>query len=186
MDDPILIRNYCESGDRESAALLFERYEKGLYNFIWQMLRHDQDTEDATQETVGKALAALPRYRPEHSFKSWLFKIGHNEAVNIIRKRRRVLVHEAPEELAPDPGAMGTPSPEPAAWLDQTERAHALQEAIGRLPPPERQVVILRMQEEVPFKEIALIVGAPLGTVLARMHNAKKRLRTILEPVLSS
>lgn len=188
MDDQTLIRNYCQRQDSESAALLFGRYEHGLYNFIWQMLRHDQDTEDAHQETLRKALGALARYRPECQFKSWLYRIGHHESVNVIRKRRRVVLHETPEELSSvENGLAMAKSPElPSAQIDRKERARALQEAIAQLPQAEREIVILRLHEEMPFKEIAAILDAPLGTVLARMHHAKKHLRSLLQPVLVS
>lgn len=99
VDDSTLIRNYCESGDQESAALLFERYEQGLYHFIWHMLRHSQDAEDATQETIRKAFSALHQYRPDYQFKSWLYRIGHNEAVNVIRQRKRTMAFSTPETL---------------------------------------------------------------------------------------
>lgn len=77
------------------------------------------------------------------------------------------------------------PTPEPSSRIDAKERAQALHEAIGKLPELEREVVILRLHEEIPFREIARIIDAPLGTVLARMHHAKQRLRTLLEPILT-
>ncbi len=183
MDDRNLIRRYCENGDPRAAAQLFERYEDGLYNFIWQMLRHQQDAEDATQEAIRKALAALPRYEPRFAFKTWLYRIGRNEAINVIRKRKRLVVHESPEELA-DADESLTDSGDPQAKLDALERRDALRAAIAQLPDVEREVLILRFQDEVPFKEIAKITAAPLGTVLARMHNAKKRLKRILQPAV--
>ena len=147
------------------------------------MLRHQQDTEDATQETIGKALEALPRYRHENHFKSWLFRIGHHEAINIIRRRQKLVIHEDPQSLIePDPDRI----PTPCAAVEAAERSQALQAALEKLPEHEREVVFLRLYEEIPFKEIARITEAPLGTVLGRMLQAKKRLRFLLEPDLAS
>jgi RNA polymerase sigma-70 factor (ECF subfamily) len=71
----------------------------------------------------------------------------------------------------------------PREVLIQREREDELHEAIAALPQPERAVVLLRLQEELSFKEIAQVVNAPLGTVLARMHKAKKRLRAQLNAI---
>ena len=98
MDDSFLIRKYCNESDGDAAIELLKQYERPLYQYIWQMLQQQQDCEDVMQETFRKALRALPDYREENHFKSWLFRIGRNEAVDIIRRRRRSLVAEAPEE----------------------------------------------------------------------------------------
>ena len=177
MDDSSLIDRFCRAGDLRAASELFGRYERELYNYLWQMLRNTHDSEDVLQETFVRALRALPRYREENHFKSWLFRIGHNEGLNVIRRRKRA---NALPESAPEPASEDSA----AAPVEAAERASALHEAIAELPDVERQVVVMRLQSEMPFREIAEVVGAPLGTVLARMHNAKRRLKTILEPTL--
>ena len=184
MDDSLLIRKFCSDGDGEAAAELLGKYERALYQFIWQMLHHSQDCEDAMQETFSKALRALPRYREEDYFKSWLFRIGRNEAINIIRRRRRTVVAESPEEhLEADP--LIDRRPAVSEVMEQRERLRALDHAIARLPDVEREVLAMRLQGDLPFKEIAKIIGAPIGTVLSRMHSARKRLKPLLEPELN-
>jgi RNA polymerase sigma-70 factor (ECF subfamily) len=174
VEDSTLIERFCRGGDLRAAGELLGRYERELYNYLWQMLRHTQDSEDALQETFAKALRALPRYREENHFKSWLFRIGHNEGLNVIRRRKRAgALPEAELELETASAA--------DAQVEVAERASALHEAIGALPDAERQVVVMRLQSEMPFREIAEVVGAPLGTVLARMHAAKRRLKEMLE-----
>ena len=136
------------------------------------------------QETFSKALLALPRYREENHFKSWLFRIGRNEAIEIIRRRRRTVVAEAPEEcLGTDPLI----DCQPAAMevMVQKERLQSLDRAIAQLPDAEREVLALRLQGDLPFKEIAEVSNIPIGTVLARMHRAKKRLKPLLESELN-
>ena len=179
VDDMTLINNYCAHGDVSAAATLLGRYERGLYNFLWQTVRHHQDAEDAKQETICKALGALPQFRQQCQFKTWLYRIGHNEAINIVRRRKRLEIHESPErclDASPETAINATPSDQ----LLQSERVAALQDAIAKLPIQERQVVLLRMQEEMPFKEIARVINAPLGTVLGRMRNARQRLNSLL------
>lgn len=179
LDDMTLINKYCVHGDVSAAAELLRRYERGLYNFLWQTVRHHQDAEDAKQETICKALGALPQFRQQCRFKTWLYRIGHNEAINIVRRRKRLEIHESPERCLDAPSETDM-NATPSEQLVQNERVSALQDAIAKLPVQERQVVLLRMQEEMPFKEIARVIDAPLGTVLGRMRNARQRLNTLL------
>ena len=131
------------------------------------------------QETFRKALSSLSDYREENYFKSWLFRIGRNEAINIIRRRRRTIVAEAPEEYLG--GVQDIESLSGARELiEERESVQALMRAIALLPEKEKEVVAMRTQGELPFKEIAKIIGAPIGTVLARMHAAKKKLKSLL------
>ncbi|MDA7617676.1 sigma-70 family RNA polymerase sigma factor [Verrucomicrobia bacterium] len=175
MKADILIQRYLSHGDSGAARDLFRNYEEGLYGYLWQMLKHQQDCEDALQDTFRKALEALPTYREESHFKSWLFRIGHNTGIEIIRRRKRIV--EMPEALE---AHLDAPSSGPREFLIQREREEELQDAIAALPQSERAVVLLRLQEELSFKEIAQVLDAPIGTVLARMHKAKKRLRAQL------
>ena len=185
MKDSDLIQKFCREGDAKAAEELLGRHERALYNYLWHMLRHTQDCEDVIQVTFAKVLNALSRYREENHFRSWLFRIGHNEAVNVIRHRKRFVPDAAPE-IHPEAQPAASVRPEdPSRQLNRAERIRALNEAIANLPEAEREVVILRLQEDIAFKEIARITEAPVGTVLARMHNAKKRLKTILEPTLA-
>ena len=183
MDDSFLIRKYCNEGDGDAAIELLKQYERPLYQYIWQMLQQQQDCEDVMQETFRKALRALPDYREENHFKSWLFRIGRNEAVDIIRRRRRTIVAEAPEEYLG--GVQDIVSlPGARELIEERESVQALMRAIALLPEKEKEVVAMRTQGELSFKEIAEIVGAPIGTVLARMHAAKKRLKSLLNTEL--
>lgn len=183
MDDSFFIRKYCNEGDGDAAIELLKRYERPLYQFIWQMLQQQQDCEDVMQETFRKALRALPDYREENHFKSWLFRIGRNEAIDIIRRRRRTIVAEAPEEYLG--GVEDIVSlPGPRELIEEKESVQALMRAIALLPEKEKEVVAMRTQGELSFKEIAKIVGAPIGTVLARMHAAKKKLKSLLNTEL--
>jgi len=180
VNEPTLIHKFCHRGDTAAAQELLQPYERPLFNYLWQMLKHTQDTEDALQDTLGKALQALPRYREENHFKSWLFRIGHNVALDTIRQRKRMTPSAEVEELSTEKNTR-----DGSRALEQKERHEALAKAIQNLPDPEREVVTLRLQADLPFKEIATITGAPLGTVLARMHYAKQHLKSALTPTLA-
>lgn len=174
MNEYELIKRYLKNGDVEAARELFAPYETKLFRYLWQMLKNEQDSEDALQETMRKALEALPRYREENHFKSWLYRIGHNTALDQIRKRKKVVAFA-------DGAESETPSldtfPNPDEALVTKERHAELHQAVASLSDAEREVVNLRFQADLSFKEIAEITEAPLGTVLARMSRAKQHLK---------
>jgi len=185
------IQSFRQQGDLEAARRLLARHEAALFGYLMRMLRQREDAEDVLQDTFRKALAALPNFQGGKYFKSWLFRIGHNEAVNCLRKRNRRVAHfAAATEPNPDLSILGPrprqPSLDGFEHLQRKERFQALHQAITCLPEAEREVVLLRLEAELPFREIAELTNAPLGTVLTRMHNAKQRLgaslRTLKEP----
>jgi RNA polymerase sigma factor (sigma-70 family) len=140
VDDSFLIRKYCNKGDGDAAIELLKRYERPLYQYIWQMLQQ-QDCEDVMQETFRKALRALPNYREESHFKSWLFRLGRNEAVDIIRRRRRTIVAEAPEEYLR--GVQNIVSlPGPCELIEERESIQAFMRAIASLPEKEKEAEV--------------------------------------------
>ena len=93
----ILIQRYLSQGDVSAVRDLLRNYEEGLYGYLWHMLKHQQDCEDALQDTFKKALEGLPTYREESHFKSLLFRIGLNTGIVFIRRRKRIA--ELPETL---------------------------------------------------------------------------------------
>ena len=122
-DDDQLVCDYLKTGETGAIRELFSAYEDRLFRYLWQMLRHQQDCEDTLQETFRKALKALPGYRHENHFKSWLFRIGHNCALDVIRKRKRVIgMEEGQEDSLPD-GSEG-----PLEALAQSEKIKEVQQ----------------------------------------------------------
>lgn len=136
------------------------------------MLKNRQDSEGALQDTYCKAITALPGYREENHFKSWIYRIAHNTAVDRLRKRSKLV---AIDVVAGEDLAESHPR-NPNETLLQKERYRELQKAIDCLPVAEKQVVLLRLQSDLSFKEIAGLMDEPIGTVLSRMSRAKKQL----------
>lgn len=171
------IRAFRLTGDRDAAHRIFLRYEARLLGYIHRIMQHPQDAEDVLQRTFQKAFSALPTFEGEKYFKSWLFRIAHNESINAAEYRQRRSTGRDPEapECLPSDLSNGFIA------LDQKERSSELHRAILDLPEREREVVLLRLEANLPFREIAEIADAPLGTVLARMHSAKRRLKEALQ-----
>ncbi|MEM8955255.1 MAG: RNA polymerase sigma factor [Verrucomicrobiota bacterium] len=182
MDEAELIQRFQNDRDLSAAEALLTGYENRLYQYLYRVLGHRQDAEDALSETFGKALRGLEKYEERCQFKSWIFRIAHHEAINVIRRRERVVVQEEPAKILEESGAGGGVGGE-ARFLERLmtkERLEQLRRAIPRLPVAEREVLLLRMKSELSFKEIAEVTDSPLNTVLGRMHNAKKRLRELI------
>jgi len=178
VDEARLIKNLRDDNDRDSARALLQSYEQPLFHYIYRMLGHHQDAEDALSETFTKVLRGLlsERYQEQQQFKAWIYRIARNEAINIIRRRERTTVQEDPAEHVPDP----SPASAVAEAVMNVELKKLLWDAIATLPTGEREVLVLRLKSDLSFREIAEITGSALNTVLGRMHNAKKRLRNFM------
>ncbi|MEW6279524.1 MAG: sigma-70 family RNA polymerase sigma factor [Candidatus Eremiobacterota bacterium] len=167
-EDDRLVRAHLQ-GDRRAFEQLYQRHGRGIYAYL--RLEAASAAEDLLQETFARLLRVLPSYRPEGRFAAYLYRIARNLVMDWHRRGRRQLPwDQAGAERLRDPA-----SPPDRLAADR-EEAHRLLRA---LPPEQREVVVLREFLELPFADIARLTGAPLGTVLARMHRALDRLRRI-------
>ncbi|MEM7012249.1 MAG: sigma-70 family RNA polymerase sigma factor [Verrucomicrobiota bacterium] len=153
-----------------------EEHRDRLTAYFRRMLGDHHEAEDATQEAILKALKARSRYLESGRLTAWLFSIARNHALNLLKARR---FSQLPEGDAPE---LVDPAPSALERLSNREGIEALWSAVRVLPIREREVVEMRLVEEITFSEIASRTGAPLNTVLGRMHSAKSRLRRRLAP----
>ncbi len=172
----------AQRGDREAMHAILKPWNDAVFGYMLNALRHRADAEDAAQETFIRMVKGLPRYEHRGQFRAWVFTIARNQAALTAGRRRRV----ADRETGLEPEVLhALPGPEETDALEQAERAAEIRRAVSTLPPAEREVIELRLDEDLKFHEIATRTGAPLNTVLGRMHNAVRRLRTLLEPLKS-
>lgn len=177
--DAELVRQ-ARRGDDNALEMLLRRYQDPLYGYLLRMLKNRQDAEETVQAAFLIAIRSLSRYREQGRFKAWLFRIAHREALRVLRrtKRRREIFEQGADSTV-DEGIDPQPQPDEAA--EAGEKRQRLETALGTLPAVEREVVLLRMKEDLTFKEIAKLTGCPLGTALGRMRNALRRLREMME-----
>ena len=170
----------AKAGDQEALQALFRRYQNRIFSYLFRMLGRKEEAEDAAQETFINAFRTVKRYKEEGRFHSWLFTIAHREGLRMLRKRKRapLSVSQFEDQRCLD---LPDPAPLPSQRVMEKQELEHLEYALRKLSDSEREVVILRLVDDVPFKEVAEITGAPLNTVLGRMHNATKKLRKILE-----
>lgn len=166
------IQHYLHTGDPAVAEGIFAPHQQPLFNYLRGFLPRHHDAEDALQETLYRALRALPTYRESNQFRAWLYRIAHNVALSLLRRDQRRQTDLDPDLDLKNQSLESSPS-------DRDDLAH-LERAITALPDTEREVLILRIRSDLSFREIAELTSAPLNTVLGRMHKARHRLKEAL------
>src|SRR5918995_357418 len=165
--DPELIA-LARRGSAEAAATLFDRYWPTAWSAAYAVTADRTLADDAAQDAIQRAFAALRRFDETRPFGPWLKRIAVNRAIDLLRRERR---REA-EEL--HPWALGEhPEEELELW--------AVADAVAQLSEARRLVVVLHYWLELPLEEIAGVLGLPVGTVASRLARAKDELRTVLE-----
>jgi RNA polymerase sigma-70 factor, ECF subfamily len=161
------------------------QYLDVLYAHALRLTRSPTDAEDLVQDTFVRALRFFDRFERGSNLKAWLLRIQFNGFVN--RYRRNVKEHQANEALTAEPAGEATMGREALrALLDPQATALApvvakeIEAALAKLPEEHRAVVILADVEELSYKEIAEVIGCPIGTVMSRLHRARKALQELL------
>ena len=184
-DDQALIGR-CRDGDVAAFEPLVEKYRERVWRLAFNVLRDREDAWDVAQEAFIRAWQALPSFRGQSAFYTWLFRIVMNAAADRVRQRaargRAFGTERVPEtdweRVMVDPGV----APDELARRAE-ERARLLR-ALDALPAHHRTIIMLSDLEGLSYREIAEVLGIPMGTVMSRLHNARKRLRRVLGPIL--
>jgi RNA polymerase sigma-70 factor (ECF subfamily) len=151
-----------------------------LYNHARWLTRDEAEAEDLVQETFTKALRAFDSFQPDTNFKAWIFRILRNTFLTSrtsIAAAHTVFLEDHPAALD---AATADLSPEDV--LIHLDNRAVLQTALEQLQPPLREVLLLCDVEEIKYKEIAVILDVPIGTVMSRISRARHTLRQLLHP----
>ena len=166
----------CRSGDSSAFDELVSRYQLRLFRFAFRMLQDRSEAEDAVQETFVRTYRALPGYRPDGFFSSWIYRIVLNECRRRLRSKRPTAGLELAE---------ATPSniPGPQAVVMTGERNRQLRQAVDDLPEHYRMVMVLFYFEEMSVDQISRTLGASVSAVKVRLHRGRERLATRLDGI---
>lgn len=165
----------ARAGDRRAFEVIVRRYQKPLYYLVLRYVRREADAADVCQRAFVRAFKSLRSLKKAGSLRSWLYRIAINLSLNHIRDRR----DDAPLDLDALPAPLAE-SPVGTDRLIAGEQRRALASAIAELPPRQRAVLELRIYDELPFREVAEIVGSTENAAKVNYHHAVKRLRSIL------
>jgi RNA polymerase sigma-70 factor (ECF subfamily) len=160
-------------GDHDAFAELVNHYQRAVYGLTLRMLGDAAEAEDAAQETFLRAYRHLEKYDAARPFRTWLLSIASHYCIDLIRKRRISLL-SLDEFLPPHWLFSGEDSVEDAAI--SSERRDYLQTMLERLRPDERAIIILRYWHDMPYEEIADILGTNRGVVKSRLFRARQAL----------
>ncbi len=185
--DKELVRR-VKKGDKQAFDLLFSRYQHKILNLVSRYLRDQQDVEDVTQEAFIKAFRALPRFRGESAFYTWLYRIAINTAKNhlVARSRRPPGVDvDIDDAEFMDGTDVLRESESPEAVLSRDELLIVINATLSELPDDLRSAVTLREFDGLSYEQIAEIMDCPVGTVRSRIFRAREAIDQRIEPLLS-
>lgn len=171
-------------GDPEAYRVLVERYERRIYHVVYGMVRSSEDAHDLAQDAFIKAFQNLHRFRLESKFYTWLCRIAMNVTIDHLRKQKHRRHSEFDDSRGGGSGGqvvrLHSAPDDPAANVAQSRMFKTIMDAVDTLPDDQKQVLVLRELEEMPYKEIAEILGIPEGTVMSRLYYARRRLQELL------
>lgn len=174
-----VLMDEVRAGSPTAFESLYDRHHRSVFTFLLRSLGERQKAEDLLQETFLRVFAHREGWRPTAAFRTWLFTIARNLVIDQLRRRiggPEPDTDEALETLA-DPGAT------PLQRAEAGELGERLQAAVLRLPPSQREVLLLSRFSGLSHEEIAEITGASAGAVRVTLHRALRRLVDLLGPL---
>ncbi len=176
----------ARAGDEKAYEKLLNRYNHGIYNMIYQMVKNRDETEDLVQETFIKAFNSLDSYNEQYAFSTWLYKIAFNNCIDSLRKRKlKTMSIDTPVRLNESEVQMEIKddSESPEQNYIYNEKKKQIQDCIQSLPEKYRKTILLRHRDEKSYEEISTILNIPLGTVKARIFRAREMLKKKLKEI---
>jgi RNA polymerase sigma-70 factor, ECF subfamily len=165
-------------GDAESFNQLILRWERPIYALAYRTIGREEDARDVCQETFLRAFRALPAFRGQAMFSSWLYRIALNLCRDWMRRERRAPMIQAPDGVdLMDLAASVEPSESIEDLVARKDLAKLVERAMARLPEEQRTAIVLKEYHGLTFQEIADLVGCPLSTVKTRVYQGLTVLR---------
>jgi len=169
-------------GEQKAFTELLNRYQDSIYFLLLKKVGNENDAEDITMETFGKAFNNLSQYTPTYAFSTWLFRIATNNCIDFIRKKKtRLQSYDSGVDFHdPDVMEFASSIPNPEDLVIKEQNAKELNELIKTLKPRYAKLIELRYYKELSYEEIAEEMQLPLGTVKAQLFRAKELLTPLL------
>jgi len=189
-EDLELVRRY-QNGDEAAFETLMKRYNRKVYAVALSMVKNPEDAMDISQETFIKVHRYIGKFQGASSFYTWLYRITVNLCIDHIRKRGKQAKVDFDERFVPDEESSGggdlapnVDAADPIRELGRREMAGKIQKAIDDLPPYHKAVIVMREIEGMSYSEMSKALRVSKGTVMSRLHHARKKLQVSLEHYL--
>jgi RNA polymerase sigma factor RpoE len=180
----------AQRGDKRAFELLVEKYQRKLARLLSRFIRDPAEVEDVTQEAFIKAYRALPAFRGDSAFYTWLYRIGINTAKNYLmamgRRAPTSTEVEAEEAEGFEEGEQLRDINTPESLLLSNEIAETVNSTIEQLPEELRTAIQLREIEGMSYEDIAQVMNCPIGTVRSRIFRAREAIAERLRPLLDT
>lgn len=176
MEDVELVK-LCQKGDTVAFERLFQMYRDRVYGVAYKMVNNQEDALDLTQEIFLKVYQKIDKFNFKSSFSTWLYRLAMNVCIDELRKRKPDTEYSIDDSLR----QMSSDSDTPEEEAISNEREEILWKAINSLKEKERMIIILRDMEGLSYNEIAETLKCSLGRVKSRIHEARNKLKSVLQ-----
>lgn len=168
----------CQEGNSAAFEPLYTAYVRKIYDFIYYKTRHKETAEDLTSLTFEKALDKISQCDPSESFKSWLYAIARNSVIDYYRRRR-------PSRSIEDSWDIADPDVNIIEDLDMQSSFEKAKKYLGKLSLEQRDIIFMRVWQEMPYKEIAQVIGKSEDNCKMIFSRAMARLRSFMPQALA-
>jgi len=182
LSDWELVRR-CKEGNRQAFRELVERYQRKAVAIAFGMLHDRDDALDVSQEAFAKVFTNIQQFKEEASFYTWLYRIVVNLSIDRQRQRSRQPLLEDDQGGGEGSGIDATPAAtrtDPYEQVKDKELGERIRAAIAELTPAHKAVILLREVEGLSYEEISEVLQCSRGTVMSRLHYARKKLQSLL------
>jgi RNA polymerase sigma-70 factor (ECF subfamily) len=179
--DALLVKSYV-AGDENALATLITRHQSKIYGFIYSKISDRDISDDIFQDTFIKVIKTLKSnsYNEEGKFLPWVMRIAHNLIVDHYRRNKKMPMYRETEEFSIF-SIMSDNSPNIESQIITSQVESDLKKLIEELPTDQREVLVMRMYQDLSFKEISELTGVSINTALGRMRYALMNLRKVIE-----
>lgn len=179
-----LLVKQASEGNMQAYEELIRAYQKKVYNIAFRMMGNSEDAEDIAQETFIKVYRSLSKFRGDSAFSTWLYRIATNISIDQLRKKKNRMVVYIDNNVEGEEGdiqrQLKDDSPSPEDIAETKELKNTVQNAINRLSPDHKAVIVLRDIKGLQYDEIARILNCPEGTIKSRINRARLSLHSLL------
>ncbi len=176
MESDIELMCRAKVGDDSAFTELMNRHYKGVVNYIYRFTNDKGNSEDLAQEVFLRVYRSLKRYKPQAKFSTWLYKIATNLCITEVKSRKNERSVSL-DEMQENTGDLGdSKSEDPSDLTFRREMGSTIFEALKSLPERERVAIILCKYEDLPYEEVAEVIGCTIGAVKTYVHRGRMKL----------